>query len=221
MGVDAVRPGEDTDRATGTCTYCAAMSAAYPDPADWISATTKRLGTWGFNTLGAGSDYAMFGPSFAYVPQLDFDGSWQPGGQSGTTHDWFDPAFADHAADVVRAKVAPLAVDPYLMGWYPRRQAELGLGRERQYDAAGGVPRAPRRRAGAADGRAVPRRSAGLRPGRRPALLRGDDARGAPGRPAPSHPRVPRLAAVHPGRGGEGSRLLGGRLQRRRLPSDG
>ncbi|GAA4991419.1 hypothetical protein GCM10023205_74340 [Yinghuangia aomiensis] len=128
LGVDAVRPGEDTDRATGTCTYCAAMSAAYPDPADWISATTKRLGTWGFNTLGAGSDYAMFGPSFAYVPQLDFDGSWQPGGQSGTTHDWFDPAFADHAADVVRAKVAPLAVDPYLMGWYLDDKPNWGLG---------------------------------------------------------------------------------------------
>lgn len=128
LGVDAVRPGEDTDRVTGTCTYCAAMSAAYPDPADWISATTKRLGTWGFNTLGAGSDYAMFGPSFAYVPQLDFDGSWQPGGQSGTTHDWFDPAFADHAADVVRTKVAPLAVDPYLMGWYLDDKPNWGLG---------------------------------------------------------------------------------------------
>lgn len=128
LGVDAVRPGEDTDRASGTCTYCAAMSAAYPDPADWISATTKRLGAWGFNTLGAGSDYAMFGPSFAYVPQLDFDGSWQPGGQSGTTHDWFDPAFADHAADVVRTKVAPLAVDPYLMGWYLDDKPNWGLG---------------------------------------------------------------------------------------------
>lgn len=106
-GIDHVSPAPDVDIQTGRCPYCEAIAAGYPDLDAWASATVGRLQSWGFNTLGAWSDYDLL-RTMPYTVLLDMAGG----------DDWFAPAFAARAAAIAASTVAPRRDDPNLVGWY-------------------------------------------------------------------------------------------------------
>jgi agarase len=115
-GVDHVSADPDTDRQTGVCPYCQAIAAQYPSTAAWATATVKRLQGWGFNTIGAFSDYATFAAKMPYTQLIDM----------ASGDDWFAPSFATNAENVAASQVAALANDPNLIGWYTDSEPHWG-----------------------------------------------------------------------------------------------
>jgi hypothetical protein len=146
VGVNHVTANNNTDRETGICPYCEAVDSIYESREAWAEATSERLRSWGFNTIGAWSDHELFAPKMPYTKLLTIGGG-QP--------DWFAPEFEAHARAVAEAQVAPLKDDPNLVGWFLDNElkwgkdwrsmfegarSELGaLGSHR--DLAAGVPR--------------------------------------------------------------------------------
>ena len=117
-GIDHVTPDPDTDRTTGKCPYCETIAGEYTSTTAWVSATTSRLRSWGFNSLGPFSNYNLFGSKMPFSVQL--------GMASGD--DWFTPSFVTHADQVAATQVAPLANDPNLIGWYTDSELHWGPG---------------------------------------------------------------------------------------------
>ncbi|MGZ6910349.1 MAG: hypothetical protein ACXVJS_02280 [Acidimicrobiia bacterium] len=108
--------GNDVDRVSGRCPYCEAIGSGYPSVDAWTNATVERLRAWGFNTIGSWSNDDRFGPHMPYTALLHM----------ATDGDWFAPAFADHAAQVAAASVAPLRDDPNLIGWVTDSELRWG-----------------------------------------------------------------------------------------------
>jgi hypothetical protein len=115
-GMNHVTARYDVDRTTGRCPYCDAIDARYPSVDAWRDATTQRLRTWGFNTVGAWSDDSAFADRMPYTPILAM--------ASGS--DWFAPEFETHAAQVAEAQVAPRRDDPDLLGWFLDNELKWG-----------------------------------------------------------------------------------------------
>jgi hypothetical protein len=115
-GVNHVRPDPNTDRVTGRCPYCEAVSARYADDEDWSDATVDRLEGWGFNTIGAWSDLELLSDEMAYTDIV--------GIASG--NDWFSEAFETTAHQRAQAKVAPRRDDPNLLGWFLDNELKWG-----------------------------------------------------------------------------------------------
>lgn len=97
----------DTDRTTGSCPYCAAVKADYPNVDAWAGTTVQRLRAWGFNTVGSWSDTDRFAGRMPYTELLSM----------ASGDDWFSPAFETHAKAVAASDVAPRRDDPNLVGW--------------------------------------------------------------------------------------------------------
>lgn len=106
-GVNHVTADPDTDRTTGRCPYCEAVAAKYPDVEAWSDKTIARLRRWGFNTIGAWSDYDLLGDRMPYTYLLSMAGG----------DDWFAPEFEQRAAEIAAERVAPRRDDPNLLGW--------------------------------------------------------------------------------------------------------
>lgn len=117
LGVSHVTWSNDTDRTTGRCPYCEAVTAKYPDQGAWATATVERLESWGFNTVGAWSDSATLGASMPYTDLLDIG--------SGAA-DYFSPEFAAHCAEVAASTVAARKDDPLLVGWFLDNEMHWG-----------------------------------------------------------------------------------------------
>jgi hypothetical protein len=117
LGVNHVTAASDTDRKTGQCPYCEAVAKDYPSTDAWADASVQRLESWGFNTIGAWSDTDTLGKQMPYTVLLDLG--------SGTS-DYFSPDFATHCADVAASRVAPLASDPNLLGWFLDNELHWG-----------------------------------------------------------------------------------------------
>ncbi|HUA94080.1 MAG TPA: putative Ig domain-containing protein [Acidimicrobiales bacterium] len=115
-GIDHVTPDPDTDQTTGQCPYCETIAKEYPTTNAWATATVSRLRSWGFNSLGAFSDYSLFGSMMPFSVQLSM----------ASGDDWFTPSFVTHADEVAATEVAPLANDPNLIGWYTDSELDWG-----------------------------------------------------------------------------------------------
>ena len=87
-GIDTVATdGSGTDQVTGVCPYCQTITNDYPNTAAWGTSTISQLRSWGFNTLGAFSDYTDLGSQMPYEVQLTM----------ASGNDWFAPSFVTHA----------------------------------------------------------------------------------------------------------------------------
>ncbi len=117
VGVNHVTAKNNTDRETGICPYCEAIDSIYESHEAWAQATSQRLESWGFNTIGAWSDDELFAPLMPYTELLGM-GARQP--------DWFAPAFEAHVRMVAEARVAPLKDDPNLLGWFLDNELKWG-----------------------------------------------------------------------------------------------
>jgi len=114
--VDHVSSNPDTDRQTGQCPYCNTIASEYPNASDWAAATTTRLQSWGFNTIGSFSDYSRFAAQMPYTELLSM----------ASGNDWFASSFATNVEGVARTQVAALANDPNLIGWYTDSELHWG-----------------------------------------------------------------------------------------------
>jgi hypothetical protein len=117
IGVNHVTANNNTDRQSGICPYCQAVEANYETHEAWAVATAERLQTWGFNTIGAWSEDALFAPLMPYTKLLSI-GAGQP--------DWFSPEFEAHVQAQVEERVIPLKDDPMLIGWFLDNELKWG-----------------------------------------------------------------------------------------------
>jgi hypothetical protein len=117
VGVNHVTANNNVDRETGICPYCEAVDSIYESRQAWAQATSERLQSWGFNTIGAWSDDELFAPRMPYTKLLTI-GAGQP--------DWFAPEFEAHTRAVVEERVAPLRDDPNLVGWFLDNELKWG-----------------------------------------------------------------------------------------------
>jgi hypothetical protein len=117
VGVNHVTANNNTDRETGVCPYCEAVDAAYEDREAWAEATSERLASWGFNTIGAWSDDQLFAPLMPYTELLNYGGG-QP--------DYFSDEFEERVQTITADKVVPLKDDPNLLGWFLDNELKWG-----------------------------------------------------------------------------------------------
>lgn len=129
IGINACNPNGSVDASTGENRYKAAVENNYPgetwaQKADsWAAATADRLKSWGFNTVGAWSDWNRLGKTMPYTVILNISGvDWQV----GDIPDYFSQEFADRCAQVARDTVAPRRDDPNLIGWFLDNELRWG-----------------------------------------------------------------------------------------------
>ena len=117
VGVNHVTANNNTDMETGICPYCEAVDSSYESREAWAEATSARLDSWGFNTIGAWSDDQLFAPLMPYTELLNYGG-----GQS----DYFSDDFADRVRTITDERVAALRDDPNLLGWFLDNELKWG-----------------------------------------------------------------------------------------------
>jgi hypothetical protein len=117
VGVNHVTANNNTDKATGICPYCVAVDSIYDNREEWAEAVAERLGSWGFNTIGAWSDDPLFAPLMPYTVLLNYGG-----GQS----DFFSNEFIERVETITTDRVVPLKDDPNLLGWFLDNELKWG-----------------------------------------------------------------------------------------------
>src|ERR1039458_273106 len=89
------------------------------DPPSWAASAARQLRGWNFNTVGAWSVRELYNKDIVYAPVIDMAASvqrdlWLKGG----VVDYFSPQFRDAADRVAARSCAPLANDPWLLGYF-------------------------------------------------------------------------------------------------------
>jgi hypothetical protein len=89
----------------------------YAAPELWAAATAERLGSWGFTTLGAWSDFATLRPALTvtqyFTPVLHI------GSTAGAPWwDMWDPKNLRRMEAVAREQIAPVRGDPRVLGYF-------------------------------------------------------------------------------------------------------
>ncbi len=117
VGVNGVSLGSDSKAGDTRASYRGSCLVKHDSEAAWAKATVERLRTWGFNTLGAGSDAVARGQRMPYAVALRCAGV-DAEGKRRRFPDVFDPAYERavrrHASHVCR----PLASDRWLLGYF-------------------------------------------------------------------------------------------------------
>lgn len=115
LGVSCVDQGTRPDQFDSSNPSYAA-SRYYAGSNQWAEATTRRLRSWGFNTIGAWSDFATFrrsGTDLKFAPVLHV------GSTAGAPWwDMWDPKIIDRMHQIARDKILPLQHDPRVIGYY-------------------------------------------------------------------------------------------------------
>jgi hypothetical protein len=84
---------------------------------EWASAAVRRLRTWGFNTVGAGSDRITWEQGLPHTASLDLSAPSRRQAD-GAFPDVFAPRFQRDAQSIARRTCRPLATDPLLIGYF-------------------------------------------------------------------------------------------------------
>lgn len=132
-GVTTVSYAQDTVGDTDRSPYAETNRRKYDSVATWRAETTRRLFSWGFNTLGAWSDpevadVRVDGRNLAHAPILNLGARFiterqQKGADhtawlNGVFPDVFDPAFEPFVRGRARELCAPRAGDRSVLGWF-------------------------------------------------------------------------------------------------------
>ena len=121
-GVNVVNMSGTATKA-GRHYYREAAEAKYATREAWAEAQHKRLIDWGWNTIGAWSDWNAFRDKMPYTFILYMgDRNWE-GGPKG---DPFDPAFRESCRAAFEQELAPLKEDPYLLGVFLSNEMKWG-----------------------------------------------------------------------------------------------
>jgi glucosylceramidase len=94
------------------------MVEKYGTEEAWATAAHGHLLDWGFNTVGPWSSHSM-GTRMAHAfIILDFGGSNGPRHPGAVVTDYWDQAFAEHCATMVRDRATPHVEDKNLIGYF-------------------------------------------------------------------------------------------------------
>lgn len=114
LGVNCVNMGEP-DYSERNPAYCARRF--YPDARRWTEETLRRLGEWGFNTIGGWSDVDTLRQH--WKEGMPYTVVLHVGSRLGMPwNDMFHPQTAQQVDEIVRDLTAPYRDDPYLLGWF-------------------------------------------------------------------------------------------------------
>lgn len=129
VGINACTPNGSVDASTGDNRYKTAVTEKYEGDTwsekaeNWATSTVGRLESWGFNTIGAWSDYGRLGSLMPYTVILNISGvDWQV----GDIPDYFSDEFAARCRDVAAKTVAPRKEDQNLIGWFLDNELRWG-----------------------------------------------------------------------------------------------
>ena len=103
--------------------YREAAEAKYKNREAWAEAQHKRLIDWGWNTVGAWSDWKALQKRMPYTFILYMGNRNWAGGPKG---DPFDPAFREACKSAFEKEIAPLKDDPYLVGVFFSNEMKWG-----------------------------------------------------------------------------------------------
>ena len=121
-GVNGIR-FSGTATAAGVKHYEQTAGRVYGSREAWAEAQIARCARWGFNTAGAWSDWQLLRKRMPYTVILYVGGSdWR----TGRIADYFDESFRAAAREKIQKVAAPLADDPYLVGYFLDNEMRWG-----------------------------------------------------------------------------------------------
>jgi len=126
MGVDHISYEPDRVKGTGPCPYCEALDRIYPDRNAWGLEALARIRLWGFNTIGAWSDEALWKHGVPYTVILDFATKAGANWEHGVPADFYDPRFEQTARQIAQEMCAPRQSDHELLGYFSDNELRWG-----------------------------------------------------------------------------------------------
>ena len=152
IGVDNISYEADRIHGTGACPYCETIKGIYPDRNAWELGSLARIRLWGFNTIGAWSEPALWTHGVPYTVILDFAARSGADWQHGVPADFFDSRF-EHAAHQIAGEICqPRRFDHQLLGYFSDNELRWGndwRGKETMLDMYLGLSREAAGRANA------------------------------------------------------------------------
>jgi hypothetical protein len=125
-GVDHIAYEADRIQGSTVCPYAEALDKIYPDRNTWGLETLARLRMWGFNTIGAWSDPALWKRDIPYTVNLGIAVRAGADWQHGKVADVFDPKFEAAAREIAGKACAPYKEDPNLLGYFSDNELRWG-----------------------------------------------------------------------------------------------
>lgn len=127
IGVDAVTWSGDAIHGTGPAPYEQAVEKRYGGRDAWAAVALKRLQSWGFNTLGAWSDSALWGQQgMAFTINLNIAAHSGADWQHGRPVDVYAPLFTQAAQAIARQICADHVDDHNLVGYFSDNELRWG-----------------------------------------------------------------------------------------------
>ena len=125
-GVNNVSFVADRVPKLGYSPYQRAVQQKYGSEDAWAEAVVRRLGTWGFNTLGSWSSPSTFSHNMPYTVNLNLATRAGANWQKGTVGDFFSEDFEQKMEAVCQQFCGPLSGDPWLLGYFTDNELRWG-----------------------------------------------------------------------------------------------
>jgi hypothetical protein len=125
-GVDNISYHGDVIHGTTIHPYLGYVSKLYPNQGAWALAELGRIRLWGFNTVGAWSDPAVWNRGMPYTVILDIAARSGANWLTGVPVDVYSSRFEWTAHQIAMSECAPRADDPYLLGYFSDNELRWG-----------------------------------------------------------------------------------------------
>ena len=125
-GVDNISYHGDVIHGTAIHPYFDYVSKIYPSQGAWAIAELGRIRRWGFNSIGAWSDPALWSRGVAYTVILDIAARSGANWLTGVPVDVYSSRFERTAREIAKTECAPRAHDPYLLGYFSDNELRWG-----------------------------------------------------------------------------------------------
>ena len=121
-GINGIRT-RGSATADGVKHYEESVQRIYGSRQVWAEAQADRCIAWGWNTVGAWSDWQLLRKRLPYTVILNVaDDDWR----TGTVADFFDPAFRASVRKRIEQVAGPLVDDPFLVGYFLDNEMRWG-----------------------------------------------------------------------------------------------
>jgi len=125
-GVNHVSFRADDAPKLGYSPYQRAVQAKYGSEDAWAQAVVKRLGDWGFNTLGSWSNASTFSRNMPYTINLDLATRAGANWLKGSVGDFFSEDFEQRMESTCQRLCGPRSGDPWLLGYFTDNELRWG-----------------------------------------------------------------------------------------------
>lgn len=126
IGVDHVSYKGDEIKGTTVYPYLDNVRKLYPTSEEWANTEINRLRSWGFNTLGAWTDPALWTHKMPYTIILNIAARSGANWWKGIPADVYSPRFESTARKIAEEECAPRAHDRYLLGYFSDNELRWG-----------------------------------------------------------------------------------------------